>query len=1636
MIPNERNIDAIMSGDKLKTSISIGFELLFSKAKHLSIEVSNVFVSTQDGMDVALEKIKNIIEVNGTIDHSVVGIVGAYYSSESIIVAREIAQVYKIPMISYGSSSSALSSNPWFFRAIPTALSQAQSIIDFMFALGWNEFGIIAANEEYGLNTANNVRDHALRLGMKVITMILVTPNKTDEYVDRLLLAKESGAKVFVCVLSTVDETSAILNLMKTLEMTNGEYTYIWDESFAYQPGIAAKKVPLDSNVQGMLYVQLNSGLWSSELHYVNRVREIYNITSYSEVYSSIQEYDRFSYDSTIAFSNALESLCEDELDPTDGYNMRRYLFRTMFVGASGRVTFDDNGDRLGIYYGVMNINGSVPKLLATWSQVEGITWDPTLEKSKAVNIPGGTRPFTNILRYSPLGSHKFYSIPNIALIPPDRHSYSAVVYSGNKDGMHMYIFGGTSQFKFGNPVYNDLWKYSFIYGMWFKVESYDGYSPRGREGHNMFIIIGEETDSIYVFGGKDTSFVDEMLVFNIDKHQWSVFNPPIKPSPRYMAKTVETPHGVFLFGGMTTTGVSDELWRFDTIALNWTNIPKSGAWPEARYSFCLGLHSNPNYLILFGGKNKKNEAIGDLWIYDITTNKWDIIVNVEGTPPMARFDAGCVHTDLQFYIIGGRTNAKNVKSLFLNDMYRAAVDLNTKTAKWRTAFPEIPKHTARSNISPVALYNYVVWFGGFGMNDDYNELYSLNVLNYQISKINEDSFSPGTIYGHTLNVLGNNFYIFGGFREDQPSNALYSYSIVDQVWRAVETKTQPDSRLLHGSVSVGDRLWVFGGMQNFNKIYSDIWSYTYSSDTWERHETFGDTPSPRFHHGMVHNGTNIFVLGGRGQTKGLESIYSFHIETLTWRKLDFTIPSAYTIGSGCHDFSESPAPEFYRIDFNPTTDTLVSTHFYPYPANIPARTGNSAAKLSGVRLVMFGGKRFSELFDNVLYFDGITGAFHVFERTSTNFIYPSPRTQHSSVVHGDSLFMYGGLGSPDGTSFLLPSLKIGEFWRFQLENICRNGTDYNSTNCLACSLGTYELNGVCLLCPPGYYNDVYSGFCKPCSKGFYNPIHGATSSDFCLPCGANTYSFESGSSSCKPCPEGLYCPLASFAPTTPLNFSTLSHFNEQPTPYMSKEADNNILVFTEVGFFALATCVIILLLFACWKLFNFPKQEWLQRMDIFFTERHNRLPGIMYKTRTIIGGFFTIILLSVVSAYLIATIVPYYNYNNYVENRSLIPNLSMENNNANFISDVMIKVAFVDFKGNCNSRFEGDKELTEPRPCSNTVRVTPSDEIISTKSETNYTCETVLNPYGDVQSCLLRIWCKQCSIARNTREASLGISLSGPNAFASGFTYSINVSSAYVDVYDLKAPPKRSVIFGYVRSPEGTFFRGPTPTKLTLQLVQNTYYIPFKDFRQYGYVIDYNDESLGSTVDYKTFSHENGVSLQILFDKIPSTLEVVLAEKKIMLVFFTDMLASLAGIFTATAYAMSLTEFFIFHSRRFYNRFMEARKRKKALKAARGELLDASDLISTDFIKLKDELVQTDENFYDPKTIEQIHYKKQKRRTAVYIPEEIDDSLNDISLSNHIHGDSENYSRLSNSHSEYYSSNNSSKNRRDQEEI
>lgn len=277
-------------------------------------------------------------------------------------------------------------------------------------------------------------------------------------------------------------------------------------------------------------------------------------------------------------------------------------------------------------------------------------------------------------------------------------------------------MFGGGSH---KDPkAFNELWRYSNELWTFVRVSAaVPGEVPNvpaARFKHTWIIdadkLISDPDDSRYgfVFGGFDVSGGPLGDLWKFD-HVTEVWDPVIpngpSPSKRSAAVGVRVNGPVrthfVIYGGVGTDGAKDDIWMFDTSALEWKEVSVDVS-PKKRKNF--GFTTLPGKFFIFGG-----EGVSDVWLFDGVKKSWTELKYVKalfGNPGRSGQLVTAVD-GVHFVQFAGNTGVKIVDSIMsFNSVLEEWVPIELPTTV------TIP--TIRQDIGADATCGNVFFFGGF----------------------------------------------------------------------------------------------------------------------------------------------------------------------------------------------------------------------------------------------------------------------------------------------------------------------------------------------------------------------------------------------------------------------------------------------------------------------------------------------------------------------------------------------------------------------------------------------------------------------------------------------------------------------------------------------------------------------------------------------------------------------------------------------------------------------------------------------------------------------------------------------------------------------------------------------------------
>lgn len=211
--------------------------------------------------------------------------------------------------------------------------------------------------------------------------------------------------------------------------------------------------------------------------------------------------------------------------------------------------------------------------------------------------------------------------------------SHGLLDYDAQSDRAIMFLGGDWPAI-----IIRETWAYDFNTDTWTNMEPET--EPPGLLGG--MLAYDSESDRMILFSGLDVVnsrppnhwlFPNETWAYDFEGNTWTKMNPAVSPPGRnYAAMTYDVQADrVILFGSTVGADNPDgfeevnDTWAYDYNTDTWTALEPVEA-PSPRGYADMVYSDNLKQVILFGGiyeSRGQEDALGDTWAYDFTTNTW-----------------------------------------------------------------------------------------------------------------------------------------------------------------------------------------------------------------------------------------------------------------------------------------------------------------------------------------------------------------------------------------------------------------------------------------------------------------------------------------------------------------------------------------------------------------------------------------------------------------------------------------------------------------------------------------------------------------------------------------------------------------------------------------------------------------------------------------------------------------------------------------------------------------------------------------------------------------------------------------------------------------------------------------------------
>ncbi|XP_053319872.1 extracellular calcium-sensing receptor-like [Spea bombifrons] len=261
-------------------------------------------------------------------------IIGPAASTHSILLAH-ILGLYRYPQISHLSTSPVLSDRirfHSFFRTVPSDVFQSRGLAQLVLHFGWTWVGLLAADNDYGQQGIQMVKQHLVKAGVCVAFTENILPSQPDRNAPHIVKVMKRSTATAVVIYSVGIDMVAILEEMLRQNVTN--------------------KILVASEGSSASTIKECTGEENLE-HFQNGFNDVSNLRNTYSIYTAVH-----------AVANALEDLrnCnngEGEFSYDKCANIRDFKpWQVLYYLKKVRVTlrggrelfFDKNGDPPAVY--------------------------------------------------------------------------------------------------------------------------------------------------------------------------------------------------------------------------------------------------------------------------------------------------------------------------------------------------------------------------------------------------------------------------------------------------------------------------------------------------------------------------------------------------------------------------------------------------------------------------------------------------------------------------------------------------------------------------------------------------------------------------------------------------------------------------------------------------------------------------------------------------------------------------------------------------------------------------------------------------------------------------------------------------------------------------------------------------------------------------------------------------------------------------------------------------------------------------------------------------------------------------------------------------------------------------------------
>ncbi|MEW5852082.1 MAG: hypothetical protein AB2A00_25060 [Myxococcota bacterium] len=473
-----------------------------------------------------------------------------------------------------------------------------------------------------------------------------------------------------------------------------------------------------------------------------------------------------------------------------------------------------------------------------------GIAWDAARTEAVMFGGIGEGGPISDGTTWLWTGSA--WAVASATGDPPEPRAHHAMAFDHARGVV--VLFGGTGDA--GDLA--DIWEWDGTSWERREPQGLPGSpAPAARHGHVMASEVGGA--GIYVFGGRTaTGLSDE--TWHWDGAQWTLLEGPRPPARSGAGMAYDhVRHVITLFGGEGVAGALNDAWSLQ--GGSWVSLDVDFDRPPARSGVVLV--SDKRGLAAMGGR-RGGSARDDVWRLSSSLQWSDVTPN---PPPARAMGAGAYHdVERKVFVFGGSVDGAPVGDTWSWD--------GTRWQEWTHVIA--PPARFQHAMAYDARRERLVLFGGASAGDTvFEDVWEWGrpapLADPQWSDVTPPSTAdgPGPRYGHAMayDPTRGRVVLVGGSNASGPQGDSWAWDGMQ--WRSM-SGTVP-IRSAHAMAYHPERnaLVLFGGEDGTHPLQD---AYELQGDNWVQIHVSGDSqPDARFGHSMVGDDARgvVVMFGG-----------------------------------------------------------------------------------------------------------------------------------------------------------------------------------------------------------------------------------------------------------------------------------------------------------------------------------------------------------------------------------------------------------------------------------------------------------------------------------------------------------------------------------------------------------------------------------------------------------------------------------------------------------------------------------------------------------------------------------------------------------------------------------------------------